>query len=75
VELLLADAADEVEVEGVDDPAAVGRTEATATVVEPAVVEAVVDTGVVGSVVDAVVEAAVDVGVVDAVDDVVISTS
>ena len=28
VELLLADAADEVEVEGVEDPAAIGRTEA-----------------------------------------------
>jgi hypothetical protein len=50
-ELVLADAADEVEVEGVEDPAANGRTEAIATVVDPGVVEAVVG---------AVVEAAVD---------------
>jgi len=39
VELLLVDAADEVEVEGVEDPAAVGRTEAIATVVDVGVVE------------------------------------
>jgi hypothetical protein len=66
VELLLAAAADEVEVEGVEDAAAVGRTEAIATVVDPAVVEAVVD---------AVVAVAVDAGVVDAVDDVVKGTA
>ena len=54
-----------VEVEDVEDPAATGRTEATATVVDAGVVEAVVD---------AVVEVAVDAGVVDAVDDVVKGT-
>jgi hypothetical protein len=70
VELLLAAAADEVEVEGVEDPAAIGRTEAI--MVE--VIEVLDDVDV-GVVVDAVVEVAVDAGVVDAVDDVVKGTA
>ena len=77
VELLLAVAADEVEVEGVEDPAAVGRTEAIATVFDPEVVEAAldaVDEVVVDAVVDAVVGVEVE-AVVDAVDDVVKGTA
>ena len=71
VEVVLDVVADEVE--GVEDPAAVGRTEAIATVFDPEVVEAVldaVDEVVVDAVVDAVVGVEVE-AVVDAVDDVV----
>lgn len=64
--IVAADAADEVEVEDVEEPAAIGMTEAI--MVE--VVE-VPDDEDVGVVVDAVIEVAVDAGVVDAVDDVV----
>ena len=68
--IVAADAADEVEVEDVEEPAAIGMTEAI--MVE--VVE-VPDDEDVGVVVDAVIEVAVDAGVVDAVDDVVKGTA
>ena len=65
VEVVLDVAADEVE--DVEDPAAVGRTEAIATVLDVGVVEFVVDVEV--------MEELVDAGVVDAVDDVVKGTA
>jgi hypothetical protein len=72
VELLVVDAADEVEVEGVEDPAAIGRTEAIATVLDVGVVEVVIDAEVV-EVLDAVAEVVDEL--VDAVDDVVNGTA
>jgi hypothetical protein len=72
LELLLVDAADEVEVEGVEDPAAIGRTEAIATVLDVGVVEVVIDAEVV-EVLDAVAEVVDEL--VDAVDDVVNGTA
>jgi hypothetical protein len=75
VGVLLEAADDEVEVEvEVEVPAAAGRTEASATVLDAGVVElvaVVVDPDVVEALVDAVVEVALDAGVADAVDDVV----
>ena len=54
MELLVVDAADEVEVEGVEDPAAIGRTEAIATVLDVGIVEVVIDAEVVEVLDDAV---------------------
>jgi hypothetical protein len=66
VEVLLDAADDEVEVEDVEDPAAIGRTEAIVTVV----VEPAVDVEVMEVLVDAGVEV-MDEELLDAVDDVV----
>jgi len=64
----LVDAAAAVEVEEVEDPAAIGSTEAIATVLDVGVVEVVVDEVV--EVLDDATVAAVDELLVDAVDDV-----
>ena len=74
VELLVDAAGDEVDVEDVEDPAAVGRTDANAaTVVDVGVVEVVLDADVVEVLDDAAAEV-VDDELVDAVDDVVKGT-
>ena len=64
----LVDVAAAVEVEEVEDPAAIGSTEAIATVLDVGVVEVVVDEVV--EVLDDATVAAVDELLVDAVDDV-----
>jgi len=73
VEELLDDAA-AVEVEEVEDPAAIGSTEAIATVLDVGVVEVVIDAEVV-DVVDDAAAAVVDELLVDAVDDVLSGTA
>jgi hypothetical protein len=74
VEVVLDAAADEVEVEDVEDPAAIGRTEAIATVLDVGVVEFVVELVVDVEVMEVPVEV-VDEEPVDAVDDVMKGTA
>ena len=74
VELLVEAADDEVDAEDVEDPAAVGRTDANATVVDVGIVEVVLDADVVEVLDDAAAEV-VDDELVDAVDDVVKGTA
>ena len=74
---LLLDGAAAVDVEEVEDPAAVGRTDANATVVDIGVVELALEVEVDDEVVEVLDDAAVEVDevLVDAVDDVVKGTA